>query len=118
MIGEWVAVSCASSRWATRPKVRSRTAAMTACSSSTDGTIHRRPCRPVNVALQQAAEPGHGERPGRDEQDGGAAGEGGGDLALLGARRQPRAEPRVDLLQLVGLGRRVGLAARDAGDLL
>ena len=40
------------------------------------------------------------------------------DLALLAARGEPRAEVGVDLLDLVGLGRGVGLAAREARDLL
>src|SRR3954469_4895464 len=120
MKGEWTALSWSSSRCAMRPKVRRRTSPMTSrISAATGFTLQTRSYELLKPSrLQQPAEPGHGERGGREEQDGRAAGEGRGDLVLLGLRGQPRAQPGVDVAQLVGLRGGERLAAGDAGDLL
>src|SRR4051794_3144244 len=120
MIGEVTAVRRSSSRCATSANVRSRTSPITACSSSTTRlTIHTRSYGAAQrYGSDQAAEPAQAEAAGRDQQRQRTARERRSDLALLRARAQARAEVGVDLLDLVGLGGGVGLAAGDAGDLL
>src|SRR4051812_36168152 len=70
------------------------------------------------VTSDEPAEPDQREAAGGDEERDRAAREDGADLVLLALGREPRAEVGVDLLDLVGLGGRVGLAAGEPGDLL
>src|SRR5688572_17753143 len=104
MIGFSVELSWASSRWATRANVRSRTCAITTCSSSaTRPNIHGSYVRfRSGNDLDQTAEPPQREPAGGDEQEDRTAGERRGDFFLLRARGQPRAQVGVDLLDLVG----------------
>src|SRR5829696_1641652 len=131
MIGASTVSSWASSRCETSRNVRSRTSSITACSSTATvlniqaSSLHpvKRygPLRPVpglNRTSDEAAEPQQREAAGGDQQRDRAAREHGRDLALLALGGEPRAEVGVDLLDLVGLGRGVGLAARNPRDLL
>src|SRR5215211_7088066 len=107
--GRRFSAACMTSRSSSRP----------ARSSSSHGWMSRTTLTSSDARRSDGpAEPGQGKSAAEQQEQQRAAGEGHRDLLLDLLGGEPRAEARVDLLELRGVGGLVEAALADAGDLL